>query len=249
MLPPVTELDRLVPAATEKIGAMGSAFYFSDSTAARGKELGLDQFKFYILGRGGVLGDVDSAVIVSAFGYFAPTGIGGQWDAARAILDPRTAGREYFECCAAFGRDKFSGLGNLEAFCQAAGAVNDAADPAGLALYAGIRAEPLAQDPPGRAMQLLAVLREFRGSAHLAAVIAQLLEPRIAHYIRRPGMFTFFGYGPEEVPEVTEEHRAKLAAADELTNRMVGLAYSVLTGPQADALIDGLDAMEKALAP
>jgi hypothetical protein len=248
MLRPVTELDRLVPAATEKIGAMGSAFYFIDSTAARGEELGLDRFGFYILGRGGVLGDVDSSVIVSAFGYFAPAAIGAQWDAARAILDPRTAGREYFECCAAFGRDKFSGLDNLDAFCQAAGAVNDAADPAGLALYAGISAEPLAEDAAGRAMQLVAVLREFRGSAHLAAVIAQLLEPRIAHYIRRPDMFTIFGYGPEEVPEVTEEHRAKLAKADEVTNQMVGLAYSVLTGSQADALINGLDAMEKALA-
>jgi hypothetical protein len=244
----VTDLDRLVPGATAKIGAMGSAFYFTESTAARGEELGLDPFRFYILGRGGVLGDVEASVIVSAFGYFAPAAIRDQWEAGRAILDPRTAGREYFECCAAFGRAKFSGLGNLDAFCEAAGAVNDAADPAGLALYAGISAEPLADDPPARAMQLVTVLREFRGSAHLAAVIAQLLEPRIAHYIRRPNFFVLFGYGPEQVPEVTEEHHAKLAAADELTNRMVGPAYSVLNDSQADALVDGLEAMEKALA-
>jgi hypothetical protein len=248
MVPSVTDIDRLVPGATDKIGAMGSAFYFTESTGARGKELGLNRWRFYILGRGGVLGDVDSAVIMSAFGYFAPAAIREQWESARAVLDPRTAGREYFECCAAFGREKFSGLDNLDAFCEAAEAVNDAVDPAGLALYAGISAEPLADDPPARAMQLVTVLREFRGSAHLAAVIAQLLEPRIAHYMRRPDFFTAFGYGPESVPEVTEEHRAKLAAADELTNRMVAPAYSVLSTSQADALINGLEAMEKALA-
>jgi hypothetical protein len=244
----VTGTDRIVPAATEKIGAMGSAFYFADSTVARAQELGLGAFRFYILGRGGVLGDVDASVIVSAFGYFTPGVIRTQWDKARAIMDPRTAGREYFESCAAFGREKLSGLSDLVAFCEALGAVNDAADPAGLALYAGIRAEPLADDLPARAMQLVTVLREFRGSAHLVAVLAQLLEPRIAHYMRRPDFFQTFGYSEEDVPEVTDKHRRQLAAADELTDRMVARAYGVLDEGQADALVQGLDAMEKALA-
>jgi hypothetical protein len=244
----VTELERLVPTATDKIGAMGSAFYFAEPTLARGKELGLGGWRFYLLGRGGVLGDVDPAVIVSAFGYFAPGSIRDQWAKGRAVMDPRSAAREYFECCAAFGRAKFSDLDHLGAFCEAAGAVNDAVDPAGLALYAGISAEPLADDFPARAMQLVTVLREYRGSAHLAAIITQLLEPRIAHYMRRPDFFAAFGYTDDDVPEVTDEHRAKLAAADELTDRMVGLAYSVLDSSQADALLNGLDAMEKALA-
>jgi len=248
MLPLVSELDRLVPAATDKIGALGSAFYFTEETGARGKELGLNRFRFYILGRGGVLGDVDSSVIVSAFGWWHPDAVRAQWESAREVLDPRTAGREYHECCAAFGRLKFSGIAGLDAFCDAAGAVNDAADPAGLALYAGIAAEPLADDLPGRAMQLVTVLREFRGSVHIAAVLAQLLEPKVAHYIRRPDFFTFFGYTDDHVPDVTDEDRAKLAAADELTNRMVGPAYSVLDAAQADALIAGLAAMEKVVA-
>jgi hypothetical protein len=223
-------------------------FYFVEPTITRAQELGLGTFRFYILGRGGVLGDVDASVIVSAFGYFAPGLIRTQWDKARAIMDPRTAGREHFASCAAFGREKLSGLDNLSAFCDALEAVNDAADPAGLALYAGIRAEPLAADPPARAMQLVTVLREFRGSAHLVAVLAQLLEPRIAHYIRRPDFFGAFGYDDEEVPEVTDEHRRQLAAADDLTNRMVARAYSVLDTRQAAVVVDGLEAMEKALA-
>ena len=39
----------------EPTGPIGSAFYFHPDTMARGKELGLDGFRFYVLGRGGVL--------------------------------------------------------------------------------------------------------------------------------------------------------------------------------------------------
>ncbi|MGH9047328.1 MAG: SCO6745 family protein [Acidimicrobiales bacterium] len=244
----MTDTDQLVTTASEKIGAMGSAFYFTEPAVGKGEELGLGTFRFYILGRGGVLGDVDASIVSSAFGYFAPHVIRTQWDKARSIVDPRTAGREYFECCGEFGRMKLSGLEGLDALCDALGAVNDAADPAGLALYAGISGEPLADDAPARAMQLVAVLREFRGSAHLAAVIGALLEPRIAHFMRRPDFFGAFGYADDDKPEVTDEHRAKLAAADEVTDAMVARAYSVLDDAQRAALLDGLGAMERALA-
>lgn len=242
------DIDRWMPAATEKIGALGSAYYFVEPTTTKAEELGLGTFRFYVLGRGGVLGDVEATVVQSAFGYFAPGLICAQWDKAKAICDPRTAGRAHFECAAAFGRSKLSEVEGLGPFCEAMEKVNAAADPAGLALYAGYRAEPLADDLPGRAMQLVAVLREFRGSAHLVAVVAQLLEPRIAHYVRRPNMFSGFGYRDDEIPEVTAEHRRQLAAADELTDRIVAPAYSVLDDHEIAALVDGLDAMERALA-
>jgi hypothetical protein len=245
--PPMTQIGEWMPAATEKIGALGSAFYFVEPTTAKAEELGLGTFRFYLLGRGGVLGDVEAPVVQSAFGWFAPELIRAQWEKARSILDPRTAGHAHFECAAAFGRSKLSELEGLEPFCAAMQKVNEAADPAGLTLYAGISSEPLADDLAGRAMQLVAVLREFRGSAHLVAVVAQLLEPRIAHYMRRPNMFAGFGYGEDEVPEVTDEHRRQLAAADELTDRIVARAYSVLDDSEVAALVDGLDAMERAL--
>ena len=52
----------LVQAACPKIGSLGGAFYFDKETLAKGKELGLDGFRFYFLGRGGVLGDVEPRV-------------------------------------------------------------------------------------------------------------------------------------------------------------------------------------------
>ncbi len=68
----------------------------------------------------------------------------------------------------------------------AADAVNEAADPVGLALYSGFRGELLVDDVPGRAMQIISVLREFRGSAHLIALRASGVDARTAHFIKRP---------------------------------------------------------------
>jgi hypothetical protein len=151
-------------------------------------------------------------------------------------------------CGAQFGRAKFGDVAGLEAFCAAAGAVNDAADPVGLALYSGIRAEQLEDDPPARAMQLVTVLREFRGSAHLLAVRASGLDAKTAHFLRRPNDIGMFGWGPEDAPPITDEERAQLDAADELTDRLVLPAYAVLDEEGGQALLDGLEALEAALA-
>jgi len=58
--------DELVAAACPKIRDLGFAYYFVPETLAKGDALGLDLFHFYVLGRGGVLGDVESGVVASA---------------------------------------------------------------------------------------------------------------------------------------------------------------------------------------
>ena len=62
----------VIHAIAKPTGDIGASFYFDPDTLARGKELGLDGFRFYVLGRGGVLGDVEPDVVRSAFGYFHP---------------------------------------------------------------------------------------------------------------------------------------------------------------------------------
>ena len=240
--------EELVAAASPRIAALGSAFYFVPETAARGKELGLDAFRFYFLGRGGVLGDVEAPVVASAFGYWNPDLVAKMWDSARTVMPPREAGRAYFEACAELGRRRLADLPGLDAFCAAAGAVNDAADPVGLSLYAGIRAEPLADDEPGRAMQLVSVLRELRGSAHLLAVRAAGVEPRTAHFVTRPDDGAMFGWPDELAPTVTDADRAAMVEAEAITDRVVTPAYAALDDAGARALLAGLDAMEAALA-
>ena len=240
--------DELIATACPTLGALGSTFYFARPTLGVGKELGLDGMRWYILGRAGVLGDADSAVVRSAFGWWNGPLIAKMWDSAREIMAPRAAGTRYHECAAEFGRDKFAAVAGLDAFNEAAAAVVAAADPAGLALFAGIAAEPLADDAPGRAMQLAAVLREFRGSAHIVAVVASGLSPEKAHFIRRPDMYKSFGYDEATPPAVTDDDRAQLDVAERITDAIVRPAYSVLDAAGSAALIAGANAMQAALA-
>jgi hypothetical protein len=240
--------DELVRTTRPLIGQLGAAFYFTPSTTARGKELGIDGFRFYFVGRGGVLGDVEAEVVVSAFGYFRPELVTRMWDTARAVLDPRQAAREFLACCHAYGRAHYSGLAGLDGFCRAAETVVAAAPVAALALFAGIKAEPLPDDLPARAAQLVAVLREFRGSAHLVAVVASGLEPVTAHYIARPDMWTQFGYDEADAPVVTDADRAAREAAEELTDRLVRPAFAALDEEGRRTLVSGLEAMKAATA-
>lgn len=232
-------LPELLAAACPPIGALGSAFYFVPETLARGKELGLDGYRFYFLGRGGVLGDVEAPVVASAFGYFEPGVVARLWDSAREVVPPRDAGRAYLGCAHDMGRRLLGGIDGLDAFCAAAEAVADAAEVAALALFAGVRGEPLPDDAPARAMQLLVALRELRGSAHLVAVRAVGLAPKVAHYLRRPDDFALFGW-QEAPPAVGDEERRLLRDADELTDRLVGPAYAVLDEGGQRHLLDGL---------
>ena len=126
-------------------------------------------------------------------------------------------------------------------------AVIAAAHPAGLALFAGVASEPRVDDAPGRAMQLTAVLRELRGSAHLMAVLASGLTPEVAHYVRRPGMYKAFGYDEATPPTVTDADKARLAASDALTDQLLLPAFSVLDSSGADALAAGALAMKAAI--
>ncbi len=236
--------EQVISATAGPTGNVGSAFYFHPDTLAKGKELGLDGMRFYLLGRGGVLGDAESDVVASAFGYFNPPLVAKLWNTAKETLDPREAGRVYHECCASVGRSKLADVEGLQAYCDAAEAVVAAAHPAGLALFAGIAAEPLADDLPGRAAQLAAVLRELRGSAHLLAVLASGLEPSVAHAIKRPDMVAGFGY--ENPPDIAAEDAAKLEAAEALTDQLLLPAYAALSEEQGQALVSGIEAIAAA---
>lgn len=236
----------LIQHVSPTIGSAGSAFYFDPSTLAKGKEMGLDGFRFYALGRGGVLGDVEADVIVSAFGYFNPGLVHKIWTSAKEVCAPREAGAIYHECCAEFGTARFGDIDGLDAFNAAAEKVAAAVDLSALALFAGVAAEAKSDDPAGRAMQNIAVLRELRGSVHLVALAAQGLRAEVAHRIKRPDDVAMFGW--EEGPEPTADDRAKWDAAEALTDELLLPAYGTLDDSEAAALVAVVDAVGTALA-
>jgi hypothetical protein len=241
--------EELVADACPRIGTLGAAFYFTPETLAKGKELGLDGFRFYFLGRGGVLGDVEPAVVQSAFGYFEAGLVRKIWNSARerAKLSPREVGRAYLSAGWDFGRRHFGELGGLESFCTAAETVLANADPAGLVLFAGLSAEPLADDVAARAMQLVMVLRELRGSVHLLAVVSAGVSPKVAHYFRRPNEFTSFGYAEADAPALTDDDRATMASVDAHTDEMMSRMFQPLGQQACVDLADGVRRMADAL--
>ena len=228
-------------------GDIGAAFYFHPATVAAGKELGLNGFTFYILGRGGALGDVSPAVVSAAFGYFNPDTIAAAWEKARATMSPPAAAQAYFDECAKRGTELLTDIDDdvLRAYIEAADVVIDHADLAAAPLFAGISQLACSDDPAGCAMQKAAVLRELRGSVHLCAVLASGLSDAQAHAIKRPGDVAVFGW--EEAPSVPIDGDIKMDAAEELTNMMLERAYFALTSDQAEALVAGTKAMHAAL--
>jgi hypothetical protein len=98
-------------------------------------------------------------------------------------------------------------------------------------------------------MQLLSVLREFRGSAHLLAVRAEGLDARAAHLIKRPNDAELFGWSADDLLEITPEDREALDRAEVLTDSIVRAAYAALDDAGAEALLAGLHQIVAALNP
>lgn len=236
----------VMSAIAKKTGDIGASFYFDPATVARGKELGIDGYRFYFLGRGGVLGDVDSAVVHSAFGYFHPKVIARMWDSARKKMEPHYAAQAFIECGHVYGRRMFSEVDGLDAYVDAAAQLIGAVDGGAMALFAGVRAEPVPDDAPAAAIHQAMVMREMRGSAHLAAITTVGLPTSIAHAIKRPEDVDLFGWG-DEPPIVTDADRRLHVRAEELTNEALTPAFRTLTDEQALALIAGTDAMHALL--
>ena len=234
-----------VTAIAPKTGDIGSAFYFHPDTVAKAKSLGLDGFRMYFLGRGGVLGDVEPAVVSSAFGYFEPSLVAHIWNTAKAVMPPRDAARAYMAANHDLGRSKLADIAGLDAYADAAAAVVDSVDVGGYPLFAGVRAEPVPDDAPARAIHLAMVMREMRGSVHLAAIRAAGMKTLTAHAIKRPTEVELFGW--KQTPEITDDDRARHVQAESMTNDMLTPSFAVLDDAGAAALIAGTDAMHAAL--
>lgn len=238
--------EELVAATAAPINSLGAVYYFHPDTIAHGKEaLGLDGMRFYFLGRGGLMGDIDAPLATSAFGYFAPAVMDKMWNSAREKCPPRDAAIASLECNANIGRAKLGDVAELGAFCDAAAQVVTDVNPAGLTLFAGVAALPMPEDLPGQAMQLAVLHRELRGSAHLAAVIAAGIHPGVAHAIRRPNDIETFGW-PADI-EITDADRTRLDAVDAQTDEISASHYASLSADQRAAFAAGVDAMAAVL--
>ncbi|MEY2422716.1 MAG: hypothetical protein QOI95_2783 [Acidimicrobiaceae bacterium] len=214
----------VVRAADPVIHDVGSKFMLHPETMARAAEQGYaNGFAFYFAGRGGVLGDVDADVVAAAFGWFNPAIVRAMWDEGVAIGGARETARRYNEACAAWGRDHLTGVDGLDRFATLADQVASAADGSGLPLFAGWRAEPRADDAPGRAMQLIHVLREWRGALHLVGTTAAGLSPVEAILTNEgEGQAAMFGW--TDLPDCSQL-KDRQDKAQAITDRLSATVY------------------------
>ncbi|MDP2012863.1 MAG: hypothetical protein Q8L05_01425, partial [Actinomycetota bacterium] len=189
----------------------------------------------------------DWPVVVSAFGYFSPKMVKKFWNSAQEVMTPREGGRAFMECSREFGRLHLSEVEGLEAFCAAAEQVTKAIDPIGLPLFAAVSFEPYAEDLPARAMQYLTVLREHRGSAHLLALVAAGLDPRVADVINSPDSYRIHGWDQEERPVPTEKDLDLMFQAHQLTNQLVSKPFATLDDESQRSFLVALRAIDAAV--
>ena len=226
------------------VGAVGGAFMLHPEVLGPGKEAGYGGFAYYVVGRGGVLGDVDARVVSSAFGFFSPGLVAKLWNDGVKVEGARAGADRYAAACADFGRRRLGGFTGADRLATLIDRITSSADNSALALFAGWQAQALPDDPAGRCYQLLHVLRELRGSVHIVAVVAAGLTPLEA-VIANPANSSpengsaaqaeRFGWtGP--FPDA-DALRARFERAETTTDEIMGRFISVLDADEQTELI------------
>jgi len=231
------------------VGDLGARWMLHPETLAAGKDAGYaNGFAWYMAGRGGVLGDVDADVVVSAFTYFAPGIVRSMWDAGIAVEGARAAGRRYAQACAAWGAKRLAGTAGMDRLAALADKVIDSASVEGLVLFAGWRAEERPKDPAAHAYFDLHLLRELRGCVHIIATSAQgltALESILADATGGPERAKMFGWS-EPYPS-TEGFKARRDAAEAATDQLLSRYYDVLSPAERAELVDLVNTAKTAL--
>ncbi len=226
-------VDAAIHPQLQQIGAL---HYFDPLAKAAGEALGLDLFRLYIAGRAGVMGEVIAPVVHAAFGYFEPGVIAKMWNSSRERCSATDAAQAHLDVAFQIGRARIADIDGLADTATALRAVSQAVDSSGLPLFAGYQALAPASEPVDAFMQEAIVMRELRGSVHLAAVAGSGCSPVVAHAIRRPNDVEMFGW--KNAPTITDDDRARLALADEHTDYAMAKWFEALPNGTDELVIE-----------
>ncbi len=190
----------------------------------------------YVAGRGGVLGEASGATVAAVFAVFEPTMLAALWDEGVAVRGATGASEVYWQQIAEFGRKYLAGADGLDRLAALGEKVIAASPTAGLPMFAGWRAMPLADDAPARALQVMHVLRELRGDVHFNALSLSGVTPVEAHMIGHDENYTrMFGWPEPFADGAGKEDR--YTQAEEATNsRMDELFRAALNADEVDEL-------------
>ena len=222
-------------ASDQPFQTIGAAHYFHDLTRTAADAINLDLFRFYFCGRGGVLGPVESSVVQAAFGYFNPKLLDKMWTSGSERSDVTEVAAAQMQVSYDIGNLTLEGLDGLAEATEALARVTSTVDPGGLGLFASFQQLPTPEELPAAWMHQCVLMRELRGSVHLAAVTAHGLPGRVAHQIARPDDGEMFGW--REPTEVTDDQRDAYALAKTLTDTGVAAHCEALSETERSHIV------------
>jgi helix-turn-helix protein len=230
----------------DAVVGLGGSFMISSEAKAAGKDGGYKGWALYMTGRAGVLGDAPAPVVSAALGFLEPTMVETAWESGRAVAPVGKTVELYAGVCRAWGQARWGALDGMEKLADLLGKIAAEVEPAGLPLFAGWRSLPLPDEPAERTAQLLQVLREHRGGAHLIAVRSVGLPPLQSILAGSGGVGNarFFGW-PEPFPEIDGREQAARAEAERLTTELVAPAYGVLDNRESQDLAELLTVAQR----
>lgn len=169
--------------AVTRLGSMCNLvhgfIYFAPEAAEQYGTLGLEGRSQYFGSRAAAMGPVSPGVVVATFFNFNPElvsdSVPAAWAAARPERIQKARMHAASEVLGRAGADV--PLDDVREATSLAQAVVDGSFYAGRPLAAANAEVPLPDDPWGRLWQLLTVIREWRGDAHVASLVASDLSP------------------------------------------------------------------------
>jgi hypothetical protein len=226
-------------------GAFGQSPEFRDLV----ERLGVGRWPTYFAARAGVMGDVEPEVVAAAFGFFSPEHVARCLrDAARAGSPSAIAGEDR-AAMDRWGRRAFDGMANVARAATLAQQVVVSADPAGLPMFAALRAADTDDDDVrAQLAHALMCLREHRGGLYLLAVRAVGLSPLDA-VLAQGGGDKALANGWKPPYTVAPDATRRREDAEHLADHLAQQAYSVLSSGQANELADHIQAIEARLPP
>jgi len=238
-------ISELSTSTDDAIQNVGMQYYFAPSTAAKAETLGLNQFEFYGLGRGGVLGGADTQEVVEAFTFFSSGAIEFLYGAPRSKADPVATAKAHIDAAYDYADLTFGGVPTdvLSAFARAAGKVVQNVKPGQYALFDGYMQFPFPQSPVHAAYLATVLLRELRGGAHINAIKEVNLSAVDATYLENAAIYKMHGFTDEEAPTSTPELEALKKKADAVSDGKFAEYLSVLDDAEQTAFLDGVNAM------
>ncbi|MGN9774340.1 SCO6745 family protein [Micromonospora sp. H33] len=222
---------------------LGDAFTRCPVTLRQARLLGISGWAFYIAGRAGALGDVRAETVSAALGFIAPEAVADGWDAAlRTVRPMQVATATLAECCR-WGDENLDSVPGAGRLAVLLGRAVDAADAAGMPLFAAWRAMPVPERAAGaRVAVSLRLLREHFTGAHLLAVRAAGMTPLEAVLAGPEGEAGAVACGwPPPYPPVGPLVRRRLWA-EAVTDRLTAPAFAALGPADGAELVDLLAA-------